>query len=311
MANVKNGIAKTNNASVAKVTKNATAIAINALLDSEGIKNRINELLGRRAPQFVSSLVSLINADDKMLKVFHEAPITIIQSALRAASYDLPIDPGLGYAYLVPFKNNKKGGIMEAVFIMGYKGMYQLAMRTGVYKKLNVVDIREGELKRFDRLTEDIDIQFVEDEDTRAKLPVIGYCGYFRLVNGMEKIIYMTVAQLRAHEIKFRKGEYMGKGWKEDAESMMAKTVLRKLIGKWGIMSIDYQTASPDMVKAAEAIASGKLDDEDENTIDIKADEEKAPADMPQDEQSENDMSEEDYKKALAGMDVPEPEKAN
>ena len=200
---------------VAQAKNKSVAYVMNELLDSEGIRGRINELLGKRAPQFVGSLVTLVNADANMRKVFTEAPATIIQAGLRAATYDLPIDPGLGYAYIVPFNNKKDDGAyrMEAQFIMGYKGMYQLAMRTGVYKKLNVVDVREGELKHYNRLTEDIEIEFIEDEDEREKQQIVGYCGFFRLVNGMEKYIYMSVKQIQNHELKNRKGKYMGKGW--------------------------------------------------------------------------------------------------
>lgn len=258
---------------VAQAKNKSVAYVMNELLDSEGIRGRINELLGKRAPQFVGSLVTLVNADANMRKVFAEAPVTIIQAGLRAATYDLPIDPGLGYAYIVPFNNKKDDGAyrMEAQFIMGYKGMYQLAMRTGVYKKLNVVDVREGELKHYNRLTEDIEIEFIEDEDEREKQQIVGYCGFFRLVNGMEKYIYMSVKQIQNHEQKNRKGKYMGKGWRTDFDAMARKTVLRKLIGKWGIMSIDYQSADPGTLRAAEAIAKGQFDDEDVPTLEAEA----------------------------------------
>lgn len=277
MANIKTGGLMAQKQEVAVETKKKTvALVMNELLDSNGIKTRINELLGRRAPQFTGSLVSLVNADANLQKAFHDAPMTIIQAALRAATYDLPIDPGLGYAYIIPFNNKQKDGSyrMEASFILGYKGMYQLAMRTGVYKKLNVVDIRQGELKKYDRLTEDIEIEFIEDEEQREKQPIIGWCGYLRLVNGMEKMIYMTVKQIEAHELKHRKGKYMGKGWRDDYNAMCAKTVMRKLIGKWGVMSIDYQSATPSMIAGAEAIAKGDLDDYDKQTIDVSAEEE-------------------------------------
>lgn len=109
---------------------------LNAFLDREGMNKRFNELLGKRTPQFVSSLVTLINATPQLQKAFYEAPITIVQSALKAATYDLPIDPSLGYAYIVPFNNKQSDGSKraEAQFILGYKGMIQLALRTGVYK---------------------------------------------------------------------------------------------------------------------------------------------------------------------------------
>lgn len=279
MANVKSGgivAAKKNEAPAAASAAKTKSIAyvMNELLDQEGIRSRINELLGKRAPQFVGSLVTLVNADENMRKAFAQAPVTIIQSGLRAATYDLPVDPGLGYAYIVPFNNKQKDGSyrMEAQFIMGYKGMYQLAMRTGVYKKLNVIDVREGELKHYNRLTEDIELEFTDDEDEREKKAIIGYCGFFRLVNGMEKYIYMSVKQIKNHEEKNRKGKYMGKGWRDDFDAMARKTILRKLIGKWGIMSIDYQTADAGTIKAAEAIAKGEFDDDDRTpTLDVAA----------------------------------------
>lgn len=220
---------------------------MNAMLDGEKLRGRFNDLLGKRAPQFISSVVSMVNADANLQMAFYESPMTIIQSALKAATFDLPIDQNLGYAYIVPFKNSKKNADgtwtkkMEASFILGWKGMHQLASRTGAYKTINVVDIREGELKSYNRLTEEVNIQFVEDDNEREALPIIGYVGYYRLVNGAEKTIYMTKQQIENHEKKFRKGDYMGKGWKDDWDAMARKTVYRRLIGKWGVMSIDYQ----------------------------------------------------------------------
>ena len=236
------------------------SVMLNSLLDREGYRRRFDDLLGRRAPQFVSSIVSMVNADKNLQEAFRNAPLTVIQSALKAATYDLPIDTTLGYAYIVPFRNK---GTMEATFILGYKGMLQLALRTGVYKTINVVDVREGELKRYDRLTEEVEIDFVEDEDEREALPIVGWAGYFRLVNGTEKTIYMTRKQIEAHEKKHRKGQYMGKGWRDDFEAMARKTVLRRLLGTWGIMSIDYQRADAATVAAADAIATGQWDGED------------------------------------------------
>lgn len=239
--------------------KQSTTVMMNSLLDSEGYRKRFEELLGKRTPQFVSALITLCNSTPQLQEAFATAPNTVIQAALKAASFDLPIDPNLGYAYIAPFRNQ---GRMEATFLLGYKGLLQLAMRTGVYQKINVVDVREGEWKKFNRLTEDIELEFIEDEEQREALPIIGWCGYFRLINGMEKIIYMGRRQIEAHERKNRKGQNMGKGWRENFEAMAAKTVLRQLIGKWGLMSIDYQTATPAAIAAAEAIARGTFDDD-------------------------------------------------
>lgn len=262
-----------NTAPAQQAASKSVAALLNSMLDQDGYKKRFDELLGARAPQFVSSIVSLVNADKNLQKAFYEAPITIIQAALKAATFDLPIDPGLGYAYIVPFNNTKDGQKrMEATFIMGYKGMNQLALRTGVYKTINVIDVREGELKSYNRLTEEIELDFVEDDEERDKLPIIGWVGYFRLINGTEKTIYMTRKQIEAHERRHRKGQYMGKGWREDFDSMAMKTVFRRLIGKWGLMSIDYQKADRATLMAADAIAKGNFDDEDEplqNAIEV------------------------------------------
>lgn len=242
---------------------------LNGILDGENMRRRFDELLGKRAPQFISSLITLVNATPELQQAVYESPATVIQSALKAATYDLPIDQSLGYAYIVPFKNTIKqpdGSFtkrMDASFIIGWKGMNQLAMRTGAYKTINVLDVREGELKKYNRLTEEITLEFVEDEDERESLPVVGYVGYFKLINGTEKTIYMSRKQVEAHEKKNRKGQYMGKGWRDDFEAMALKTVFRRLIGKYGLMSIDYRTADAATLAAAEAIATGNFDDQE------------------------------------------------
>lgn len=245
---------------------------MNSILDGEGMRKRFNDLLGKRAPQFVSSIVSMVNADKTMQMAFYEAPMTVIQAALKAASFDLPIDQNLGYAYIVPFKNYKKDigkSVYEATFILGWKGMHQLALRTGAYKTINVIDVREGELESYNRLTEEVKINFIEDEEERESKPVIGYLGYYRLVNGAEKTIYMSIKQIEAHEQKFRKGQNMGKGWREDFDAMARKTVYRKLIGKWGVMSIDYRTVGEGQQIADALAADAEQEKALDNAIDI------------------------------------------
>ena len=240
---------------------------VNSMLDKDGMRKRFDELLGKRTPQFVSSIVSMVNADKNLQQAFYESPMTVIQASLKAAMFDLPIDQSLGYAYIVPFKNYKKdlgAKKMEATFILGWKGMHQLALRTGAYKTINVVDVRDGELKSYNRLTEEVKIDFIEDEDARDALPIIGYVGYYRLVNGAEKTVYMSTKSIAAHEKKFRKGEFQGKGWRDDWDAMARKTVYRILIGKWGVMSIDYQTRG-EGDQLADAIAA---DIQEEGLID-------------------------------------------
>ena len=272
MGKIQNAVTQTTqNAQQALEAKKKQPITVlmNSLLDSEGYKKRFEELLGNRTPQFVSSIVSLVNAEPNLQKVFYEAPVTILQASLKAATFNLPIDQNLGYAYIVPFNNTVKHADgtsskrMEANFIMGWKGMHQLALRTGVYETINVTDVREGELKSYNRLTEEIELDFIEDEDERDKAKIIGYVGNYRLINVTKKTVYMTKQQVEKHEQKHRKGQYMGKGWRDDFDAMALKTVYRKLIGKWGIMSIDYQKADKATIAAAEALSTGKFDDED------------------------------------------------
>lgn len=252
---IQNQMAKLNNQPAAPAQQSVNQI-MNTILDTEKLRGRFNDLLGKRAPQFVSSLVSMVNADQSLQRAFYEAPMTVIQAGLKAAAFDLPIDQNLGYAYIVPFNNKYKDENgewrkrMEATFILGWKGMNQLALRTGAYKTINVIDVREGELKSYNRLTEEVELDFIEDEEERDAKQVIGYVGYYRLVNGAEKTIYMTKKQIETHERKFRKGEYQGKGWREDWDAMARKTVYRKLIGKWGVMSIEYQNAHDGMALA-------------------------------------------------------------
>lgn len=242
---------------------------MSAMLDGEKLRGRFDELLGKRSAQFISSLVSLVNADANMQQAFYEAPMSVIQSALKAATFDLPIDQNLGYAYLVPFRVKGK---MTASFILGWKGMHQLALRTGAYKTINVVDIRQGELKSYNRLTEEVEIAFEEDDDKRESLPVIGYVGYYRLVNGAEKTIYMTVKQIENHEKKFRKGDYQGKGWRDDWDAMARKTVYRKLIGKWGVLSIQYQDHADSMAIANQIQAENNLYNPEQSHVVIDGD---------------------------------------
>lgn len=250
---------------------------LSAILDSEGYRKRFDEILGKRSAQFVSSIISLVNATPELAKAAVEAPQTIIQAGLKAAIMDLPIENSLGYAYIVPFRNTVKdaqGNFSkrnEAAFILGWKGMVQLALRTGAYKTINVSDVRQGELRSYNRLTEEVDIQWIEDEDERDKLPVVGWVGYYRLVNGSEKTIYMSRKAMEAHERRNRKGQYMGKGWKENFDAMALKTMYRMLIGKYGLMSIEYQyQTDPSVVAMAQGrmdgapvLPAGSLDDEE------------------------------------------------
>ena len=261
MANNKIQTAVQNNKPEVRAQQSVNTM-LNSLLDGEKMRKRFDELLGKRTPQFLSSLVSMINDNEALQEAFYQSPMSVVKSALQAATYDLPIDPTLGYAYIVPFKNSVKDANgnwtkkAQATFVPGYKGLIQLCLRTGAYQSVpDAVDVREGELVSYDRLTGDAKFNWIEDEDAREALPIIGYAGYFRLKNGAEKTIYMTKKQIEAHERKNRKGQSMGKGWREDFDAMAKKTVIRRLCSKYALMSIEYQnSADRDTMNLATAL---------------------------------------------------------
>lgn len=210
----------------------APAIASNVkgLMDSPAVKKRFEEVLCERAPQYMSSIVNLVNSDTNLKKC---EPMSVIASCMVAATMDLPVDKNLGYAWVVPYGT-------KAQFQMGYKGYIQLALRTGQYKAINVVEIREGELINWNPLSEEVEIDFTQRKSNK----VIGYAGYFKLLNGFEKTVYWTKEEIEAHAKKFSKTYNFKNGvWQTDFDSMAKKTVLRNLLSKWGILSIEMQKA--------------------------------------------------------------------
>lgn len=208
----------------------AIANSVKGLMDSPAVKKRFEEVLCERAPQYMSSIVNLVNSDVNLKKC---EPISIIASCMVAATMDLPVDKNLGYAWVVPYGT-------KAQFQMGYKGYIQLALRTGQYKAINVVEIREGELISWNPLSEEVEIDFTKRKSDK----VIGYAGYFKLLNGFEKTVYWSREDVEAHAKKFSKTYSFTNGvWQTDFDSMAKKTVLRNLLSKWGILSIEMQKA--------------------------------------------------------------------
>lgn len=204
--------------------------SVKGLIDSPAVKKRFEEVLCEKAPQYMSSIVNLVNSDTNLKKC---EPMSVISSCMVAATMDLPVDKNLGYAWIVPYGN-------KAQFQMGYKGYIQLALRTGQYKAINVVEIREGELIKWNPLSEEVDIDF----NQRKSDKVIGYAGYFKLLNGFEKTVYWSKEEIEMHAKKFSKTYNFKNGvWQTDFDSMAKKTVLRNLLSKWGILSIEMQKA--------------------------------------------------------------------
>lgn len=203
---------------------------VKGLMDSPAVKKRFEEVLMERAPQYMSSIVNLVNSDVNLKKC---EPMSVIASCMVAATMDLPVDKNLGYAWVVSYGT-------KAQFQMGYKGYIQLALRTGQYKGINVVEIREGELISWNPLSEEVEIDFTQRKSDK----VIGYAGYFKLLNGFEKTVYWSREDVEAHAKKFSKTYSFKNGvWQTDFDSMAKKTVLRNLLSKWGILSIEMQKA--------------------------------------------------------------------
>ncbi len=168
-------------------------------------------------------------------------PMSTIGSCMVAATLNLPIDKNLGYAWVIPYGN-------KAQFQLGYKGYIQLALRTGQYKSINVIEVYEGELIKWNRLTEDLVLM----EDQKASNAVIGYAAYFELVNGFRKVVYWTRGEVIRHRDRFSK-QAQGKVWREDFDAMALKTVLKNMLSKWGILSIEMQKAFKDDDRQFEA----------------------------------------------------------
>jgi recombination protein RecT len=213
---------------------NPAVQTVKQLLNAPATQARFREILRDRAPQFMSSIVNLVNSDPNLQKC---EPMSIIAACMVAATMDLPIDKNLGYAWIVPYKDNKTGRTV-AQFQLGYKGYVQLALRTGQYRYINVIEVYKGELKKYNRLTEELEI----DESARESDEVIGYAAFFELLNGFKKTVYWPKEKVIAHRDRFSK-QKDGKVWREDFDAMAMKTVLKNMLAKWGILSIEMQKA--------------------------------------------------------------------
>ncbi|GED14963.1 recombinase RecT [Aneurinibacillus migulanus] len=204
----------------------ASSLPLKDLLGTPTMKKKFEELMNDRAPQYITSIINLYNSETSLQKC---EPMSVVSSAMVAATLDLPVDKNLGYAWIVPYGN-------KAQFQLGYKGYIQLALRSAQYRYINVTPIHEGELIKWNPLTEEIEIDF----EARASDAVIGYAAYFELLNGFRKTIYWTKEQVEKHRKKFSKSDF---GWKNDWDAMAMKTVLKSLLSKWGILSIEMQKA--------------------------------------------------------------------
>lgn len=196
----------------------------------------------KEANRFISAITSAVAVNPELQKC---DPSTVLAGALLGNSLGLSPSPQLGQYYLVPYWNSKKK-CTDAQFQLGYKGYVQLALRSGYYRRLNVIAVKAGELVHYDPLTEEVELNLNPDDLARENSASIGYLAMFEYMNGFRKVIYWSRDKMEAHALRYSKGYAAQKGytfWEKDFDSMAFKTMLRQLISKWGIMSIDLQTA--------------------------------------------------------------------
>ena len=237
-------------------------------IQSDMYKNLINQTLGdkERATRFIASISSAV-ATNQALQECDAG--TILSGALLGESLNLSPSPQLGQYYLVPFNDSKKG-YKVAQFQLGYKGYIQLAIRSGQYKKLNVLAIKKGELVKYDPLNEEIEVNLIEDEEEREGAETVGYYAMLEYTNGFRKSMYWSKSKMEKHALKYSKGYAAHKGytyWEKDFDGMAYKTMLRQLISKWGIMSIDMQQAVEKDMTAINTDGTYEYVDNDEDFV--------------------------------------------
>ena len=217
-------------------------LGFTSYLTQDAVKEQINKVVGgKNGTRFIASIVSAVNTNPALSECTNQS---ILSGALLGESLNLSPSPQLGQYYLVPFNDKTKGKVAQ--FQLGYKGYIQLAIRSGQYKKLNVIAIKEGELINYDPLNEEIEVKLIDDEETREQTETIGYYAMFEYTNGFKKAMYWSKKKMEAHALKYSKGYQAKKGytfWEKDFDGMAYKTMLRQLISKWGIMSIDMVSA--------------------------------------------------------------------
>lgn len=252
--------------------KSQKRLGIGSYLTGDAVKQRINQVIGGKDGQrFISAVVSAVQTNPGLQECTNQS---ILSAALLGESLKLSPSPQLGQYYMVPFNDRERGKVAQ--FQLGYKGYIQLAIRSGQYKKLNVLAIKDGELIKFDPLNEEIEVRLIEDEEVREAAETIGYYAMFEYTNGFRKAIYWSKKKMLAHAdkysqafsanggtVKTRYGEktkvsysdYVAGNfdpkdawmyssfWYKDFDGMAYKTMLRQLISKWGIMSIDMASA--------------------------------------------------------------------
>lgn len=218
-------------------------MTVKTLFAKDEVKQKFQEMMGKRAASFITSVLQIASQNEMLAKA---EPMSIYQSAAVAATLDLPLNNSLGFAYIVPYNIKQKDGTWKVVaqFQIGAKGFKQLALRSGQFVTINDTDVREGELKHYNRLTGEIEFEWIQDVQVRLSKKIIGYASYFKLLNGFEKTYYMTVDELNDHGLRFSQTFKKGFGlWKDDFDGMARKTVIKLNLSKNAPLSVEMQKA--------------------------------------------------------------------
>ena len=240
MARVKNDLVGSNSNSLSTSINGTGIPALKSLLATEAIRKQMKSLLGDKAGHFMMAIVGVVEGTPQLQDC---EPQSIINSAIASATLDLPIEKNLGYAYIVPYKD-------KAQFQMGYKGYIQLALRSGQYKYINSIEIKEGELENYNLLTGEFNFKFIEDINQRLEAKTIGYASYIEFTNGFRNTLYMTKEQIENHAKKYSQSYgydlskgYSNSNWSKNFDSMALKTVLKLNLSKFGALSVSVQKA--------------------------------------------------------------------
>ena len=270
---------------------NRPKMSFTQFMGADVVQKRAIQILGeKKALSFTSSIISAVQMNPGLQEC---EPKSIFNAALLGESLNLSPSPQLGQYYLVPF-NNKNG--KQAQFQLGYKGYIQLAIRSGQYKKLNVLAIKKGELINYDPLNEEIEVNLIDDEVEREETETIGYYAMFEYTNGFRKSIYWSKPKMIKHAEKYSAGYKAHKGytfWEKDFDGMAYKTMLRQLISKWGIMSVEMQTAfESDMAVLKDDGTKEYIDNPtNDNNVIIEEVKENKPQKQQENEKNEVDMN--------------------
>lgn len=293
--------------------------AFNNLIGSDLMKTKIYQMVGRTdAQEFITSITSAVNTNPALAECDSQS---IISAALLGQSLHLKPSPQLGYFYMVPF-NNKKKGCKEAQFQIGYKGYLQLAIRTGEYVDIDAIEIREGEYKGRNRLTGKPEFEFVDDDAIRENLPVVGYMAYFEMKNGYIKRLYWSKEKMLKHADEFSNAFNMNSYkdllegkipqnemwkyssfWYKNFDEMAKKTMLRQLLSKHALLSTEMQRAlETDQAVIDEKLQPTYVDNQD--VIDNDAQQEE-PQQIAQESMSPTvDMSDIQQQPMMAEVEV-------